>query len=94
MDSRTEHSLQTVIQYWELVKVLPEVRPRFFCMNQPHLYPTPNELSNECQKWFLLFAHLHIKVFDISSTNPKSVLHGLHPWKHLSVVGGVGDEGH
>ena len=35
----TEHPLQTVKQYWELVKVLAEVRSRFFCMNQPHLHP-------------------------------------------------------
>ena len=79
MDARTEHPLQTVIQYRVLVKVLSKVGPGFFCMNESHLRPTSNELGNECQKWLLLFAHLHIQVFYVSGTNPKSMLHKLNP---------------
>ena len=54
---------------------------------------TPNELGNECQKWFLLFANFHIEVFYVGCTNPKHVLHGLNPRKHLAIVVGVGDVG-
>ena len=103
MNTRTKHSLQTFIQYGVLVKVLPKVRPRFFCMNEPYLHTTPNELGYKCQEWLLelrstllplgrknkiflplltrnvLFAHLHIKVFDVGGANPKQVLHGLNP---------------
>ena len=79
MNTRTKHSLQTVIKYRILVKVLSEVWTRFLCMNQPYLHTTPNELGNECQKRLFLLAHFHIQVFYVSGTNPKHVLHGLHP---------------
>ncbi len=60
MNTRTKHSLQAVIEHWVLIKVLPKVRPRFFCMYKPYLHTTPNELGNKCQKWLLLFANLNI----------------------------------
>ena len=36
---------------------------------------------------------LNIKVFDVSSANPKSMLRRLNSRKHFGVVGRVGDEG-
>ena len=103
MNTRTKHSLQTVIEYWVHVKILTKDRTWFFCMNEPYLHTTPNELGYKCQEWLLelrstllplgrknkiflplltrnvLFAHLHIKVFDVGGANPKQVLHGLNP---------------
>ena len=35
--------------------------------------------GNESEEWLLLFSHLNIKVFDVSGSNPKHMLHGLHP---------------
>ena len=79
MNTRTKHTLQAVIQHWVLVKILPKVQTRFFCMNEPYLHATPNELSNKSQNRLLLFAHLDINVFYVSRSNPKSMLHGLNP---------------
>ena len=79
VNTRTKHSLQTIVQHREFVEVLAEVRARLFCMNQPHRHATPNELGNESQKWPLLLAHFYIQIFDVGSSNPKRVLHGLHP---------------
>ncbi|MEE3483579.1 MAG: hypothetical protein VZQ98_04540 [Bacteroidales bacterium] len=60
-------------------------------MDQPHLHTPSDELSDQCQKRFLLTAHLHIEVFYIGGANPKRVLHGLDAGEEGGVVGGVGD---
>ena len=57
---------------------LPEIRARLFCVNESHLHTTSNELGNEGEEWLLLFSHLNIKVFDVSGSNPKHMLHGLY----------------
>ena len=79
MHTRTEHSLQAVIQNRISVKILAKVWAWFFGMNKSYLHSTPDELGNESQKRFLFFAHFHVKVFNISSTNPKRASHGLYP---------------
>ena len=79
VDSWTEHSLQSVVQHGVFIKVLTKVRSRLFRMDKPHLHASADELSNKCQKRFLLTAHLHIEVLDIGGANPKRVLHGLDP---------------
>ena len=79
MNTRTKHTFQTVIENRVLVKVLPKVRAWLFCMNEPYLHTTLNELGNESQKWLFLFVQLHIKVFYVGSTNPKQVLNELNP---------------
>ena len=91
VDSRTKHSLQAVIQDRILVEVFPEVRPRLLCMNEPHLHTFSNELGNESQERFCFLAHLNVKVFYVSSPNPKRLLHGLHSRKHLFVMVSIGD---
>lgn len=47
MNTRTEDSLQTVIEYRLLVKIFSEVLASFFSMNKPHLHTAPNELGDE-----------------------------------------------
>ncbi len=61
-------------------------------MDQTHLHTTLDELGDKSQKRLFLSTHLHIKVFDVSCANPKSMLHRLNSRKHFGVVGGVGDE--
>ncbi len=70
MNSWAEHSLQSVVQHRVFIEVLTKVRSRLFCMDQPHLHTPADELGNKRQKRFLLFAHLHIEVFDIGGANP------------------------
>ena len=62
-----------------LSKFSQKAEPDPFCMNEPHLYTLVYGLCYERKEWFLLLAHLHIEVFDVGCTNPKKVLHGLHP---------------
>ena len=79
MNARTKHSLQAVIEYRVLVKILPKSRTRFFRMNEPNLHSLVYELGYERKEWFLLLAHLHIEVFDVGCANSKRALHGLNP---------------
>ena len=43
MNTRTKHTLQTVIQHWVLVKILTKVRAWFLGMNEPYLHTTPDK---------------------------------------------------
>ena len=78
VNSWTEHPLQTVVQDGVPIEVLPKGGTWFLSMNEPHLHTLAYQLRQQSQERFLLLAWLHIEVFDVSSTNPKSMLHGLH----------------
>ena len=60
MNTQTKHSLQAVVENRVLVKVLPEVWSRFFCMNEPYLHTTTDEHGNESKEWLLLLSYLYI----------------------------------
>jgi hypothetical protein len=62
-----------------LIEILTEIRTRLLSMDQTHLHTTLDELGDKSQKRLFLFAHLHIKVFDVSRANSKSMLHRFHP---------------
>ena len=45
MNTRTKHTFQAVVKNRVLIKVLTKVWTWFFCMNEPYLHTTPNELG-------------------------------------------------
>lgn len=93
MYTRAQHSFQTVVKHGIFIKILAKVLPRLLCVNKPHLYTSLNKLGNQPQKRLLLLARIHIKVFDVGSTNPKSALHVEATREDAVVVVGVGDVG-
>ena len=47
VNTRTQYTLQAVIEYRIFVKFLSEVRARLLCVNESHLHTTPNETGKE-----------------------------------------------
>ena len=87
VDTRTKHSFQPIEQDGILVEVFSESWTRLFRMNETNLNNTPYQLGDEREERFLLLAHLHVKVLDVSGADPKSVLHGGHAGEDGGVVG-------
>jgi hypothetical protein len=79
MDPRAKHTFQTIKEHMILIEILTEIRSRLLSMDQTHLHTSLDELGDESQKRLFLFTHLNIKVFDVSSANPKSMLHRSYP---------------
>ena len=93
MDTRTQHPFQTVVKYRIFIKILAKILSWLFCVNKPHLHAPLDKLGNQPQKRFLLLTRLHIKVFDVGSTYPKSAPHVKAMGKDTEIVVGVGDVG-
>ena len=85
VDTRTKGTLQAGKEDRVVVKVFPEVRPRFLGVNQANLLALLDQVGQDSQERTVFI----IEVLDISRSDPKRTFHLGHPGNHLLEMGFV-----
>lgn len=91
MHSRTECPFKTVEQNRVFIEVFAEGRAGFFGVDKTDFHSFLDQLCQNRKEWLCLCADLDLKVFDVSSANPKASLHLGDTGEDFGVMGGIGN---